>query len=153
DRELLDGMDAIVELTTLGATRYGGNWTAYRERKALELAAAQHDLADAERRVGNIARSSQLAAERQARRNGAGQRKAAKGDLPRIVLGLMESRAQESGGDAVRMAERRRGEAEEAAAAARSRIEVLQPLKATLPPTGLPAGKTVLRLDGVTAGY
>ena len=27
DRELLDTMDAIVELTTLGATRYGGNWS------------------------------------------------------------------------------------------------------------------------------
>ena len=34
DRELLDTMDAIVELTSLGATRYGGNWSEYRERKA-----------------------------------------------------------------------------------------------------------------------
>ena len=45
DRELLETMDAIVELTSLGATRYGGNWSHYRERKALELTAAQRDLA------------------------------------------------------------------------------------------------------------
>ena len=51
-------MDAIVELTALGATRYGGNWSHYRERKALELAAAQHDLADADRRVDELARRS-----------------------------------------------------------------------------------------------
>ncbi|MGO8535638.1 ATP-binding cassette domain-containing protein, partial [Rhizobium ruizarguesonis] len=44
DRELLESVDAIVELTSLGATRYGGNWSHYRERKALELAAARHDL-------------------------------------------------------------------------------------------------------------
>jgi len=42
DRELLDTMDAIVELTTLGAQRYGGNWSRYRERKAVELVAARH---------------------------------------------------------------------------------------------------------------
>src|SRR5690606_17827071 len=44
DRELLDTMDQIVELTTLGATAYGGNFTFYLERKAIELAAARHDL-------------------------------------------------------------------------------------------------------------
>ncbi|MGO8352455.1 ABC transporter ATP-binding protein, partial [Rhizobium johnstonii] len=44
DRELRESVDAIVELTSLSATRYGGNWSNYRERKALERAAAQHDL-------------------------------------------------------------------------------------------------------------
>lgn len=51
DRELLDRMDAIVEITSGDATRYGGNWSHYRERKAIELAAARHDLAQAEQRL------------------------------------------------------------------------------------------------------
>ena len=34
DRELLETMDAIVELNALGATRYGGNWSHYRDCKA-----------------------------------------------------------------------------------------------------------------------
>ena len=55
DRELLETLDAIVELTGLGATRYGGNFSHYRERKALELAAAQHDLADADRARADLA--------------------------------------------------------------------------------------------------
>src|SRR5262245_44124658 len=59
DRELLETMDAIVELTTLGATRYGGNFSHYRERKALELTAARHDLADAEKRVAEGAEPAQ----------------------------------------------------------------------------------------------
>ena len=63
DRELLDTMDAIVELTSLGATRYGGNWSAYRERKALELAATRRDLADAEKRVAEVDRRAQETAE------------------------------------------------------------------------------------------
>ena len=54
DRELLETMDAIVELTSLGATTYGGNYSFYRERKAIELAAAEHDLATAERRTAQV---------------------------------------------------------------------------------------------------
>ncbi|MGN6488973.1 MAG: ABC-F family ATP-binding cassette domain-containing protein [Devosia sp.] len=153
DRELLDTMDAIVELTALGATRYGGNWSHYRERKALELAAAQHDLADAERRVDESRRTAQLAAERQARRDSAGRKLAAKGGTPRIVLGGMKENAENTGAAKRRLAERQGLEAEGAASAARRRIEVLQPLTVDIPATGLPSGKTVLRLDRVTAGY
>lgn len=153
DRELLDAVDAVVELTTLGAARYGGNWTAYREQKVLELAAAGRDLADAEKRVADVARSTQAAAERQARRSGAGRRKGLKGGTPKIVLGTMKDAAEDTAGGNARLADRLREAAEELAATARERIEVLQPLSVRLAPTNLPAGKTVLTLDAVTAGY
>ncbi|MBB4167084.1 ABC-F family ATP-binding cassette domain-containing protein [Rhizobium sp. BK538] len=153
DRELLETMDAIVEITTLGARRYGGNWSAFRERKALELAAAEHDLADAERRVADVVRSAQVTAERQARSDRNGRKKAARGDMPRIVAGGLKRAAENTSGNKVRLGERRREEAMEEASAARQRIEILQPFSAQLAPTGLPPGRDVLRLDGVTAGY
>ncbi|VTR92565.1 abc transporter : ABC transporter OS=Agrobacterium rhizogenes GN=CN09_16035 PE=3 SV=1: ABC_tran: ABC_tran [Gemmata massiliana] len=153
DRELLETVDAIVELTTLGATRYGGNWSAYRALKTQELAAAKRDLADAEKRVADVARSAQVTAERHARKSRAGQRKGEKGGTPRIILGGMKDRSEDTSGGNARLAERRREEALEAASAARERIEILQPLTVRLPPTNLPANKTVLKLDAVTAGY
>ncbi|OCJ16239.1 ABC transporter [Rhizobium sp. AC44/96] len=153
DRELLETVDAIVELTSLGAARYGGNWSSYRERKSLELAAAQHDLADAEKRVADLARNAQVVAERKARKDGAGKRKAAKGDAPRIVLGGMKERSEATSGEDARLAERRRTQALGDANAARARIEVIQPLSVKLAPTNLPAGRTVLKIDGVAAGY
>jgi len=64
DRELLDTLDAIVEMTSLGATRYGGNWSRYRERKSLELAAAERDLADAEKQVALLQKAAQERTER-----------------------------------------------------------------------------------------
>jgi ATPase subunit of ABC transporter with duplicated ATPase domains len=146
-------MDEIVELSSQGAARYGGGWSAYRERKALELAAVRHDLADAERRVAELAESAQAAAERKARKDGAGRRKAARGDQPRILLGMMKARAEGTGGEQTRLAERRREQAQAAAASARARIEVLQPLSVALPPTGLASQKEVLRIEGATAGY
>ena len=153
DRELLETMDAIVELTTLGATRYGGNWSAYRARKALELAAARHDVADAQKHAGEVARSLQATAERKARKDSAGRRKKARDDLPRILLGAMKDRSEMTGGANARLAESRQAQAAEAVASARERIEVLQPLTVLVPPTHLPAGKTVLAMEAVTAGY
>ncbi|MEQ1811493.1 MAG: ABC-F family ATP-binding cassette domain-containing protein [Terricaulis sp.] len=153
DRELLDTMDAIVEMTTLGVRRYGGNWSAYRARKALELAAAQHDLADAEKRIADVAETAQTMAERKARNDGAGKRKAARGDMPRILLGAMKRKAEETSASMSRLAETQREDAEADVVAARERIEVLQPFTVSLPSTDLAAQKDVLKLEGVTAGY
>ncbi|GLK83471.1 ABC-F family ATP-binding cassette domain-containing protein [Ancylobacter defluvii] len=153
DRELLEHVDAVVELTSLGATRYGGGWSAYRARKATELAAAQHDLAHAERQLAEAGRKAQLAAERKDRRDAAGARKGARGDLPRILAGGRKSNAEASRGSGVRLADRQRAQALEATAEAQARVEVLQKLAITLPPTGLPASRQVVRLENVTAGY
>jgi ATPase subunit of ABC transporter with duplicated ATPase domains len=153
DRELLDTMDAIVELTTLGATRYGGNWSHYRERKAVELAAARHDLADADRRVDEIGRRTQEMAERKARKDRGGERTRARGDIPRIQLNTMKNRSENTSGANVRTAERMRTQALDDAAAARRNVEVLQPLTVALPSTDMPASKIVLKVDDVSVGY
>ena len=152
DRALLREMDAIVEVTSLGATSYGGGWELYRERKALELAAAEHGLATAERQVADIQRRNQAQAERKARRDAAGKRKASKGGVPRIVAGGMKRAAEQSAGAATRLAERLSEEVAAEAAEARAKIEILQPLAVTLAPSGLPPGREVLRATGLCGG-
>ncbi|MET0364160.1 MAG: ABC-F family ATP-binding cassette domain-containing protein [Sphingobium sp.] len=153
DRELLEEMDAIAELTTLGLTRYGGNWSAYRAQKDGELDAAHHDLADARKQAATAARTAQAASERQARRDGAGQRKAAKGGMPRILLGAMKGRAEETSAAQSRLATRQAEETADAIAHARSRIEVLEPLTVRLASTGLSSSRTIVTVEGVTAGH
>lgn len=153
DRELLEAMDAIVELTSLGATRYGGNYSAFRQRKDSELDAAARDLAHAEKSRSDAARRAQQATERKARRDSSGQRARAKGDQPKILMDAAKDRAEASGGAGARLRDARREAAEEALSAAREKIEVLKPLRMDIPATGLATGKTVLRLEGVTGGY
>ena len=153
DRDLLETMDAIVEMTSLGATRYGGNWSHYRERKAIELAATRHDLKVAERQLGEIERKARVAVERKQKRDAAGSRKGARGDMPRILIGARKERAENSGGENARLTERQKGEAAAAAASAQSRIERLEAMKVSLASPGLPGGKVVLELNGITAGY
>ena len=153
DRELLEEMDAIVELTSIGATRHGGNWSHYRERKAVELAAAQQDLATAERRVKAASRDAQIAVERKQRRDAAGRRKGARGDMPRIVLGMRRERAEKSGGDNAHLADRLRADAEQAARQAKARVEVVEPISIALTPTGLAASQRVLDVESLTVGH
>lgn len=153
DRELLENADAIVELTKLGATRFGGGWSAYSDRKAVELAAAEQDAAHAEKAVTEAKQRTRLAAERSDRRASAGARKGARGDMPRISAGLRKQNAEASRGSARRLADTKVEEAGAALAAARKRIEVVQALSITLPPTGLAADRRVLELEDVTAGH
>jgi ATPase subunit of ABC transporter with duplicated ATPase domains len=65
----------------------------------------------------------------------------------------MRDRSENTSGENARLAERRRAQAADDASAARQRIEVLQPLSVVLAPTGLPANKTVLRMDAASAGF
>lgn len=153
DRELLESVDAVVELTSLGATRFGGGWSYYRERRAIELAAAKRDLAFARQRVEEVARTMQKTAERKARRDAAGKRKQAKGDMPRILIGQRRNRSENTAGNHAQMAERLLTEAQEDASLAGKRIEILQPVSVLLAPTGLPGNRTVMAVDALSFGY
>ncbi len=116
--------------------------------------AARHDLADAEKRVADVARSEQATAERKARKDSAGKKQSRKGGTPRIMLGNMQDRSEASGGDSARLAERRRTQALNDVPSARERIEILQPLAVVLPSDPrLPSSKTVLTIDRLSAGY
>lgn len=153
DRELLAHVDAIVELSSLGANRYGGNWDMYRARRQSEADAAQHALAEADKQIAQVRRKAQAALERQDRHDAAGARKGARGDLPRLLLGGRRERAEASRGDGKRLADRRQAEASEALAEARSKVEILEKLRVVLPSTHLPANRQVVRLDSVTIGH
>ncbi|PTE12749.1 ABC-F family ATP-binding cassette domain-containing protein [Pseudogemmobacter blasticus] len=153
DRDLLDAMEAIVELSPLGAARYGGGYSAFAARKAEELEAARHDLAEAGKAEAEARRRAQQAAERKARKDGAGHRARAKGGQPKILLDAAKGRAEASGGANLRLREARLAEAQAALSGARDRIEVVEPLRMEIPATGLPPARLVLRLEAVSGGH
>ena len=153
DRALLREMDRIVELSGLGARVYGGNYDLYADRKAEERAAAERALGDAEREAGRIERDAQQARERKDRRDSAGRKYAASGSAPKILLGAMAERAENSGARGERLAERQRDAAAEALSAARARVERARRLAFALPSSDLAEGKTVLAFEDVAFGY
>ena len=153
DRALLEEMDAIVELTSLGVTRYGGPYSAYRLRKDTEAQAAQRDLAHAEKVSAETDLRARRAAERKARKDGAGRRTRATGSHPKVLLDAARNRAEASDGTNARLRDRQRTAADAALTTARAAVDRQRAFHMALPSTGLPSARVVLRLDGVTGGY
>ena len=149
DRALLEGMDRIVQLSPVGILTVSGGWSAFvatrdamRERADAQLDRSRRDLAQSER-------MAQRQSERKARRDKAGRATKARGDLPRILLGTLARRAEESGGRERLLAQRRIAEDQAAIDTARAQVEILAPLHIDLPRTGLPANRTLLRFEHV----
>ncbi|MBF9042304.1 ATP-binding cassette domain-containing protein [Rhodobacterales bacterium HKCCE4037] len=153
DRTLLEGMDAIVELTSLGAKTYGGNYSAYRAAKDAELAAAEQGLAKAERGVAETQARAQAAAERKARTDRQGRQMRASGSQSKMLMDKAKERSESSGGAAARLRDRQAEEAGAALEEARAALEVLEPLAMDVPPSGLAAGRDVLKVAGLRFGY
>lgn len=153
DRELLAEMDAIVDLTPLGATRYGDNYSAYRVQKDVEIEALSHAVEVAERQRDEILRRARKANERKARKDSAGHKSRARRDQPKIILDAAKERSETSGGANARLREARYEEAAHAVSEAQARVEVLQPLCMDIPSSHLASGKLVLQFDAVTGGW
>src|SRR3989344_733151 len=150
DRDLLRRMDRIVEVSGLGVTVYGGNYDLFAERKATERAAAERDLAGAERTAAMVGADAQRRAEMKARRDAAGRRKGANGDMPKILIGARAERAENSGAGDRQLAARQAAEAEAALASARERVGRTRALSIPMPSSGLASGRTLLVLDDAT---
>ena len=153
DRALLRDMDRIVELSTLGARAYGGNYDLYAERKAAERATAERDLDMASREAKATERRIQASVERQQKREGRGARAREKNDQPKILLDAKRDRSERTSGALQQRADRQRQVASEALSSAEAEFERVETLALRLPSTGLPAGRLVLAFERASFAY
>jgi ATPase subunit of ABC transporter with duplicated ATPase domains len=151
DRELLEMMDRIVELTPVGVRILGGGWSVFAQlrEEARARAATEHERTEAQLR--DARREVQRQREAKDRRDKAGRAFAARGSEPKILLGARAQNAENSAGRGQRLADRMIADASKKAEQAREKIEVLTPLTMAVPPTGLGRGTNVLAMDAVTA--
>ncbi|PWJ20341.1 ABC-F family ATP-binding cassette domain-containing protein [Jannaschia seohaensis] len=150
DRALLERVDWIVELTPQGCHVTAGGWSAHARDRAARLGRVERRLDRAEARAAEVAETARLRAERLARRGAKGRREAADGSQPKLVANARKARAEATSGAGRRLAERQSKEAEAALEDARAETERLRPMSFTLPPCGLPAGRKVLAVEGLT---
>ncbi|HEY3504946.1 MAG TPA: ABC-F family ATP-binding cassette domain-containing protein [Actinocatenispora sp.] len=149
DRELLDGMDRIADLSATEVRTYGGNFTAYQEAREAEREVAERHIRTAEQDVKREKREMQQARERAARRAGNAARNLGSAGMARIVAGGLKRRAQES---AARSNETHAARLD----AAKSRLDQAErslrddrTITLSLPATAVPAGRTVFHGEGL----
>ncbi len=150
DRALLRRTDRIVELSSLGAKIYGGNYDLYAARKEAERAAAARELDTAEREAARVNRALQKEKEKKAKRDSEGRTSRAKGDAPKMAMDFKAERAEASAGRQSQLAGRLKAQAAQTLEAAREKVERVRSLAFALPSANLSSGKLVLKLDGVS---
>lgn len=153
DRNLLEQVDRIVELSPIGITVFTGRWSEFARAREAARQAAQADLARASDAFRRTRKAAQAARERQDRRDRAGRAARAKGDAPKMLFDKRKERAEASRGKGERLAERQLSEHEETLAAARARIEILAPIAMELPACGLPSGRQLIDFCGVEMSF
>ncbi len=151
DRVLLDRMDRIAELHRGEMLFYGGNFTMYEQALGDAQRVAESNIRNAEQQLKREKREMQQARERAARRSSTAARNVKDAGLPKIIAGAMKRSAQESAGridgvNAARVADARTRLDEAERTLRDEDVLVLE-----LPGTNVPAGRTVVHVEGLAA--
>lgn len=148
DRDLLEGMDQILELMPTQCVLHGGGWSAFAQARAEQRVRQAHAVERAERDLVQTQRAIQLQREKKARRDKGGKAKRARGDQPKILLDAMAQRAEKTGARDRHLAKRLEEAASQAKEKAASMIAPAANLRIDAAATK--GHGAVLQLEGVT---
>jgi ATPase subunit of ABC transporter with duplicated ATPase domains len=151
DRMLLSLVDQVADLSGGALRMYGGNLDAYEEMLATEQAAAQRAVSAAEADVRREKRDLLDTQVKQARRDRMGRAMA--GSMPPIVAGARKRAAQVSAGKGREVALARIADAKDRLADAEDALRDDVAIRISLPGTAVPAGRTVLTVQGLDAPW
>jgi ATPase subunit of ABC transporter with duplicated ATPase domains len=98
DREALSLCDEVLELSNQGLSKFGGDWGAYEQARAVERESLSAALDGAKRNRDEAREERQARLARQEKRNRRGAKAGARGDLPKILSGARRRRAQATSG-------------------------------------------------------
>ena len=153
DRTLLNLVDEIFELSEKGLRVYGGNYDFYAEQKDLEEESAKRQLSDAEREAKKIKKQAQATKEKQQKKSSHGKKTADKLGLPKIILGAMKRRAQQTSGKLKKIHEERILGATNELQKAKEKISPENRIEVDLSETGVPNGKLITKLKDMSFSY
>ncbi|MFJ1654258.1 ABC-F family ATP-binding cassette domain-containing protein [Streptomyces sp. NPDC088337] len=153
DRELLELVDQIADLSSGRVTWYGGNFSAYEEALALEQEAAERMVRVAGADLRRQRRELADAQVKLARRKRYGQKMWDQKREPKIVMGARKRAAQESAGKHRIMHEERLAEARERLDEAVEAVRDEDEIRVELPYTAVPPGRTVLTVRDLELAY
>ncbi|GAB3446406.1 ATP-binding cassette domain-containing protein [Streptomonospora sediminis] len=148
DRELLERVDRIAELREGGIRTWGGNYSSYIEQLTAEQEAAQRAVRAAEADVRREKRQVIEAKTKLDRRARYGRKMNEAKREPKVVMNQRKRDAQVSAGKHRIMHSEKLEEAEQALAGSEAAVRDDDRIRIALPDTAVPAGRTVLELDG-----
>jgi len=153
DRALLEIMDIIIELTPLGVTKYGGNYSFYLEQKQLASSANLRHMNDAKKLLQKTELSIQLTREKREQRTAAGERLRKSGSQDKMLLDKMQQDATSNQKKISARENAMRQKAQAALEQAKNNIYHSEEFKFDLAHTKLATKKLVVKLSQIDFAY
>ncbi len=153
DRDLLNKMDHIIEITPKGIHCYGGNYDFYQQQKAIELDALQHDYMEAKRQITKAKRSVQSTREKHEQRRAKGMRARRSGSQDKITLNSMKGRSEKTQSKMAVKEDHMLSHAKNKLDEVKDKIEIKPEMQCSLDATRVPNGKIVLEIENLSFSY
>lgn len=153
DRQLLQYMNQIAELSTLGLKLYGGNYDLYKEQKQVEQEALETDVIDAQKQLNKTKRIIRESKEKYDQRVVMGNKTRRKGGQPKMFLDYFKGRAEVTKSKLESRTDKQLDSIREKLCDAKSRLEQKDFLDFNLDATRVPNGKIVIDLQHIAFAY
>lgn len=153
DRTLLNLMEEMIEISSLGVRRFGGNYEAFHTQKEFLSNAKQQQLLAAKQLLAKANRSIQSTKEKHEQRQAKGRNLRKRGDQPKMLLDAMENRSTAQQGSLLIRHNRMLNQAQEKLQLAKEQVEITEAIHAALPKTYVPNGKLILNIDELSFSY
>lgn len=153
DRALLNRMDEIVNLTTKGIYRFGGNYQFYEEQKAIQQASIEHQITEAKRQLQQMSGSIQTTREQHEQRKKKGRLLRKQGKVDKLTANSMQGRSEKTQSRNTMLADLRMTQVSENLKNAQSNREIKESIHADLQATKVPNNKNVLTIEDLGFAY
>ncbi len=153
DRDLLNLLDQILELSNRGLKVYGGNYDSYKEQKELEEQAAKRQLANAEQELKKTKKQAQKTKEKQQKRSSQGKKMRDKIGMPKIILGRMKETSETTSAQLQEQHAKRIEGAVSNLEQAKEKISPENQINVDLSSTSVPTGKLIVEIKDVSFSY
>lgn len=149
DRALLEPMQRILELSTLGLRSYGGGYSAYRRAKVAEQAHAQDTLDRLKLQRQREKAEAQHQRERLERQQAHGRGTAREANQAKILLGRQQQRSQATAGKQQRLQQHAQHAIDQRVSEAARRVERARGITLQAPTAQRPNGRSLVCLERV----
>lgn len=153
DRTLLNLMNEIVEISSLGISAFDGNYDFYKEQKECLIHAKQNQLHHAKSFLEKTKQSIQLTREKHEQRQAKGRDLRKRGDQPKMLLDAMENRSTSNQGSLLIRSNRMLNSAHKKLHLAKKQLEIQDEIHVSLPKTYVPNGKVILEIKHLSFCY
>ena len=153
DRDLLQLMEEILEISSLGVSVFGGNYEFYRAQKSIHDNAKIQQYKEAKTHLLRVERSVQCTKEKHEQRTKQGERLRQRGDQPKILLDAKKDRSTAAKKHMTIKHDKMVSVAKNNLLTVKGQLNQEKYLHVTMPGTNVSVDKIVISAQGISFSY